>query len=322
MARPLRIQYEGAFYHITCRGNERKRIYYAKSDCDGFRSYLKDAQDKYGYLLHTYVLMSNHYHLLIETPEANLSKLMHFINGSYTNYINRRRKRTGHLFQGRYKAVVVDKDSYLLELSRYIHLNPVRAKVVHKPENYPYSSYKSFISRKKEDIVYCDLLLEMISKGRRDAARRYRAFVEKGMTEKPEDPLRDVYGGSILGAKGFIKEALGRLKEGILEKEEISYRKELQASYGPEEIIALVSRHFKIPREELTRIRGEPRKLTIYLLKKYTGMPNRQIGEFFGGLSYSAVAKLRERFSAEMKKDRSLREQLERITGELSNVKG
>lgn len=322
MARPLRIEYEGAFYHVTCRGNERKKIYFGRSDYDKFRSYLKDAQAKYGYVLHGYVLMPNHYHLLIETPEANLSKCMHFINGSYTNYINKKRKRSGHLFQGRYKGIVLDRDEYLLELSRYIHLNPVRANVVKKPEDYLYSSFKSFISRKQDDIVYRDLILEMISRAKRDAGRRYKAFVEQGLTETLEDPLKEVYAGSILGRKSFIKEALGRLREGILEKQEISYRRQLRASHGSEEIIGFILKHYKIPRGDLSGIRGQPRKLIIYMLKKYTGITNKQIGELFGELSYSAVAKVLERFSADMEKDRLLRKQVERICNGMSNVKG
>ena len=150
MVRALRIQYEGAFYHITARGNERKRIFFSNSDYDKFKDYLRKAQDKYGYLLHCYMLISNH--LLLETPNSDLSRIMHYINGSYTNYINRRKKRSGHLFQARFKAFLVDVDSYFLELSRYVHLNPVRARTVRKPEDYPYSSYRSYIFKKKEDI--------------------------------------------------------------------------------------------------------------------------------------------------------------------------
>jgi len=111
MARPIRIEYENAFYHVTSRGNERKKIFFSQADYDKFRAYLKDGQEKFGYLLHGYVLMTNHFHLLVETPQANLSQLMHFINGSYTTYVNRRKGRSGHLFQGRYKAVLVDKNS-------------------------------------------------------------------------------------------------------------------------------------------------------------------------------------------------------------------
>ncbi|MCK4792878.1 MAG: transposase, partial [Desulfobacteraceae bacterium] len=296
MARPLRIEYEGAFYHVTSRGNERRKIYYAKSDYEKFKNYLRDAQDKFGFFLHPYVFMTNHYHLLIETPEGNLNKLMHYINGSYTNYLNRRRKRSGHLFQGRYKAILIERDSYLLELSRYIHLNPVRAGIVEKPEAYEYSSYKSFISKKKEEIVHHDLILGMMSKGGRNAEKRYEAFVEKGIGENIQDPLKDVYGGSILGGKGFIKEALARLKEGVLSKEEISYRRDLQGTLGPEDIIDIISENSRVPREDLINKWGDHRNLTIHLMKKYTGMTNRQIGEFFGGLSYSAVAKIQVRF--------------------------
>ena len=101
MARPLRIEFKGAFYHVTARGNERRKIYYANADYENFKDYLKDGQEKYGYRLHCYVLMINHYHLLIETPDGNISKIMHYINGSYTTHINRKRKRSGHLFQGR-----------------------------------------------------------------------------------------------------------------------------------------------------------------------------------------------------------------------------
>ncbi len=106
MARPLRIEYEGAFYHITARGNERKRIFFGKGDYDKFKEYLLEAQDKYGYRLHCYVLMGNHYHLVIETPNGNMNKVLHYINGSYANYINRKRNRDGHLLQGRYKGEI------------------------------------------------------------------------------------------------------------------------------------------------------------------------------------------------------------------------
>jgi putative transposase len=159
MARPLRIEYEGAFYHVTSRGNEQKKIFYSKSDYEKFKHYLKEAQYKYGYLIHCFVLMTNHYHLLIETPKPNLSRVMHYLNSSYTNYINIKRKRSGHLFQGRYKAILIDRDNYLLELSRYVHLNPIRAEMAEKPEDYPYSSYNNYITREKEDMVYRDLIL-------------------------------------------------------------------------------------------------------------------------------------------------------------------
>ena len=221
MARPLRIEYEGAFYHATSRGNERKRIFSSKSDFGKFKEYLEGAKEKYGCIFHGYVLMTNHYHIILETPEGNLNKVMHYINGSYTNYFNRKRNRIGHLFQGRYKAILVDVDEYLLELSRYIHLNPVRAGIVERPESYPYSSYRSFISKSGEEIVKRELIWGMISNDG-SGASSYRGFVERGLKDGVENPLAGIYAGAILGRKSFILEAVDKLKEGIFDEEEIS----------------------------------------------------------------------------------------------------
>ncbi|MEA1933815.1 MAG: transposase, partial [Thermodesulfobacteriota bacterium] len=112
MARPLRIQYSGAFYHITSRGNERLDVFRSKADREKFLSYLATATERYHTRIHVYCLMSNHYHILLETPEGNLSQIMRHINGAYTTYFNTKRKRSGHLFQGRYKAVLVEADEY------------------------------------------------------------------------------------------------------------------------------------------------------------------------------------------------------------------
>src|SRR5438876_6091110 len=128
MARPLPIQFSHAYYHVTCRGNDRRSIYRDDRDREIFLERLRGSLGIYQAILHAYVLMSNHFHLIVETPKANLSEFMRQFNISYTGYYNRRHRRSGHLYQGRFKAVVVDKDSYLLELSRYVHLNPIRIK--------------------------------------------------------------------------------------------------------------------------------------------------------------------------------------------------
>ena len=141
MTRPLRIQYSGAFYHITSRGNERRDVFRSKADRERFLFYLAIATERYHARIHVYCLMSNHYHLLLETPEGNLSQIMRHINGAYTTYFNTKRKRAGHLFQGRYKAILVEADEYATHLSRYIHLNPIRAGMVSVPEDYTWSSY-------------------------------------------------------------------------------------------------------------------------------------------------------------------------------------
>ncbi|MBS3918459.1 MAG: transposase [Deltaproteobacteria bacterium] len=322
MARPLRIEYEGGFYHVTSRGNERRKIFYGSSDYEKFKAYLREAQEKYGYLLHSYVLMSNHYHLLIETPQPNLSQVMHLVNGSYTNYFNRKRGRSGHLFQGRYKAILIERDSYLLELSRYIHLNPVRAELVTKPEDYPYSSYGALIAKRKESFVCRDLIWKMISGEKGGASQRYKVFVEGGMVKKSDSPLKDVYGGAILGGERFIKEALGRINGEVLHKEEVSHRRELKTSCGVEEMIRKICEHLKMPFDELMREKGENRKMLIYLAKKFTGMTNRQIADLLGGITCSAVAKTYERFSLGLEENRALSEKLESLSRQLSNVKG
>jgi len=267
--------------------------------------------------------MSNHYHLILETPNADISKIMHYINGSYTGYINRRRRRSGHLFQGRYKSILVDIDSYLLELSRYVHLNPVRAKVVKRPEDYSYSSFKSFISKKKEEIIHRDLILGMISKSGRNSQRMYREFVEKSMEEDLEDPLKNSYAGSILGGKRFVKEALNRLKDdNVIEKEETSHRTELQAAFATEQIIDTIASYFQLTPEEVLKDRGDYRNIALHLMKKWTSVTNKQIGDLFGGVSFTAVSKANQRFMMRMKKDRKLRKRVDDIMRNMSHVKG
>jgi REP element-mobilizing transposase RayT len=307
---------------VTSRGNERRRIYFSKADFEKFKSYLKEAQEKYGCVLHCYVLMNNHYHLLIETPNANISKVMHYVNGSYTNYVNRKRDRSGHLFQGRYKAIVIERDSYLLELSRYLHLNPVRAKMVRRPEEYPYSSYESYITRKEEQFVYRDLIWEMISSDRRYAPRSYREFVEKAIDDDLENPLKNVYAGVILGGSRFIKDVLGSLKEEIFQREEVSHRRELQVAWSADEVIAAVASHFKVSRNEVLQENKEYRSIALYLIKRCTDMTNRRIGEIFGAMSASGVAKANQRFGKKLERDNSLRKRVEKIRIILSHVKG
>ncbi len=322
MARPLRIEYEDALYHVTARGNEKGKIYFTKADYEKFKQCIAEAEKRYGILLHCYVLMSNHYHLVIETPDSNLSKVMHHINGSYTTYMNIKKNRSGHLFQGRYKAIVVDRDDYLLELSRYIHLNPVRAGMVLRPEDYFYSSYKSYLSRNNDKILSKGLILGMLSEEEGEAKKRYRRYVESAVGEELENPLKGVYGGIILGGERFIKDVLKRLKGGSLQKEEVSHRRALKAALGTEEILEAISKHFKVARDKIVSSNsGELRKISIYMIKKHTGMINRKIGELFGGISYSAVAKTYQRFLYHLKKDKSLRKTIVEIERKMSYVK-
>ena len=145
MARPIRLEFAGALYHVTSRGDRREAIYEDDADRERFLAVLADVVRDFNWVCHAYCLMSNHYHLLIETPDANLSKGMRQLNGVYTQASNRRHGREGHLFQGRFKAILVDADSYLLEVARYVVLNPVRARMVRDPAKWPWSSYRAMI---------------------------------------------------------------------------------------------------------------------------------------------------------------------------------
>lgn len=323
VARPLRVEYEGAVYHITSRGNEQRKIFFSRKDYEKFKEYLADAIEKFGFLLHGYVLMTNHYHLIIETPEKNLSKIMHYINSSYTTYTNIKRKRSGHLFQGRFKSIVVDKDSYLLELSRYLHLNPVRVKMAQMPGDYTYSSYGSYTTPRAEKLVTTATILEMLA-SKPDAAReKYRTFVEDAMDEVIESPFKKVYGGIVLGSEGFIKEILGKIEEDMLEKEETSHRRSLRASLLPEEIVSFICSFYGLTREEIRSTkRNDVRKRCLYLLKKHTSISNRDIGEQMGGMGPATVAKVYERFVKELAGDAGLRKEIRGLQEKMSHVKG
>ncbi|RMF87410.1 MAG: transposase [Nitrospinota bacterium] len=323
MARPLRIEYEGAVYHVTGRGNEQQAIYFTPADYQKFLEYIKTAQQRYGILLHAYVLMTNHYHLLIETPEANLSKAMHSILSGYTMYINKKKERSGHLFQGRFRSIVVEKDRYLVELSRYIHLNPVRAQMVKRPEDYPHSSYPCYIGKEKSDLLTTELVLSLYARDPKTAKQRYREFVESALGREIENPYNRVYGGMILGGESFIKDVLRRLKTKDLQREDISYRRELLGKADLEDIITHVALAYGLTVQEVQQGKNrEARKVAIYLIKKHTAVTNREIGERFGGISPSAVSKVVERTEREIEQNRGLKNRLDKLIATTSHVKG
>ena len=208
MARPLRVEYAGALYHVTSRGNARKSIFKDEEDRKTFLRLLDRVNQRYRWLCHAYCLMDNHYHLVIETPEGNLTKGMRQLNGVYTQAFNRQHGRVGHLFQGRYKAILVERESYLLEVCRYVVLNPVRAKTVGKPEAWRWSSYRGTGGLEKpQACLTTDWILGQFATARTEAERRYREFVREGV-EMPSI-WNHVKGQSLLGADGFV-EKLGR----------------------------------------------------------------------------------------------------------------
>ena len=208
MARPLRIEYAEAVYHVTSRGNARRSIFKDDKDRGMLLNLLEEVNDRYHWLCHAYCLMNNHYHLVIETPDGNLSKGMRQLNGVYTMRFNRRHGSVGHVFQGRYKAILVQKETHLLEVCRYVVLNPVRAKVVEVPEGWRWSSYRATARMgKAHPCLSTGWVLGQFGSKRRVAERRYRAFVKEGIGG--DSIWEDVRGQSILGERDFVDRLIG-----------------------------------------------------------------------------------------------------------------
>lgn len=183
MARPLRIEFSGAFYHVTSRGDRREPIFDDDEDRLMFLGILNEVVTRFNWMCHAYCLMTNHYHLVVETPDGNLSKGMRQLNGMYTQASNRRHGRTGHLFQGRFKGILVDKESYLLELARYVVLNPVRAGMVKHPGKFLWSSYRAMAGDTPvPGWLTTDTTLTLFGKRRATARRRYSEFVLEGIS--------------------------------------------------------------------------------------------------------------------------------------------
>jgi REP element-mobilizing transposase RayT len=304
MARPLRIEYPGAFYHITARGNERKDIFWDERDKERFLAYLETAVVRYKAVIHVYCLMNNHYHLLMSTPAGNLSQIIRHINGAYTIFFNKRHHRFGHLFQGRYKAILVDADVYAAELSRYIHLNPVRAGLVKLPGEYPWTNYLCYIGEKKAPKWQTmDWLLGYFGRAREEAKREYRAFVESKIVA-PEDPLKKSIACAILGRPHFIEE---------IKRKYLGDRKRNRDVPA----VAVLTRQApqKIAEKVRLEFRDKPeyaRKIAIYLSHRFSGIPLKEIGRQFS-IGESAVSQASRRFESTLSENPRLREKVNKV---------
>ena len=211
MSRPLRIEYAGAVYHITSRGNEKKAVYKDDVDRETFLDALFQVNKRYNWICHAYCLMNNHYHLIIETPDGNLSAGMRQLNGVYTQTFNKRHKRVGHLFQGRYKAILIQKDSHLLEVSRYVVLNPVRAKAAERPELWKWSSYQATGGKEKpHPCLTTEWILGQFGTTRSIAEEAYQKFVQSGIRQ--ESIWKALRAQSILGEEEFTTTLMDYLR--------------------------------------------------------------------------------------------------------------
>jgi len=212
MARPLRIEFPGALYHITVRGDRQEPIYEDNQDRQYFIELLGQVIIQGNWICHAYCLMDNHFHLMVETPDGNLAKGMRQLNGVYTQSSNLRHHRVGHLFQGRYKAILVDRDAYLLELARYTPLNPVRAGMVKHPGNWPWSSYRAMVGAvKSPPWLTTQAILDLFSKKQTLARKKFQRFVAEGIGNESiwKNLNRQIY----LGSDRFIERMQAKLEQ-------------------------------------------------------------------------------------------------------------
>lgn len=315
MARPLRITYPGAFYHVASRGNERKVVFKSRADRRQFLSYLASATERYNAAIHCYALMGNHYHLLMETPSGNLPQIMRHINGAYTTYFNRRRNRAGHLFQGRYKAILVEKDAYAKELSRYIHRNPVKAGLTEKAADYEWTSYRAYIGAlAAPEWLRPDFILGAFSPRRAVARRRYEAFVNRIPVADCDSPLQEAAGGIILGSPAFVESIKAAHLANKPAGRDLPEMRNLQDQPSASFIDGTVER---IAPEAPKLVRN----LKIYFNHRYSGLRLKQIGQRFA-IGESAVSQVCRRLDKRKAGDAVLSRLVKKIEKDLKSSKG
>ena len=276
MARKPRIQYPGAFYHVIARGNGGQKIFRDSQDYERYINFLREYKVRFGFLLYAYTLMPNHIHLLLEMKETPLSKVMQVLQFRYTRNFNIRYKKWGHLFQGRYKAILCDKDSYFLELSAYIHLNPVRGGLVKKPHQYPWSSYRFYVRDEKEKFVDEDFLLAQFSNRKTTAKRAYGHFVRSRISHGHREDFYDLTDQRFLGTEEFVDDIRRELKE----------RPSFVYDVSIQELIDSVSNALKISEDLFySNTRNRPgalgRAVVGYLGKELTNLPLKSTAEHF-----------------------------------------
>lgn len=328
MARPLRIQYPGAVYHVTCRGNERRIIFKADEDRHAFLRNLSKSLNIYSVRLHAYVLMANHFHLLVETALGNLSEFMRHFNITYTGYFNRRHHRVGNLYQGRYNSLLVEKEPYLSILSRYIHLNPIRISAFEQRGlqqkieyllQYPWSSLPGYVERKKRNaLVDCSLVLADYGgdseRGRRAYRKQLLADLDNGLEIK-----NDIFGQSVVGGESFLEWVKETFLDGRATAEQPAAKK-IKSHRQKETILALIEAETGKDLAALKAEKGALRGLAMDLLFRHGGIRGPEIGALFE-IGYSAVSQERKRLRAAKEEDCHL-QNLERVLEErLSTIK-
>lgn len=333
MARSLRLEYEGAIYHVTARGNERSRIFALRSDRLRFLEKLAESVETYHVRLYAYTLMTTHWHALVETPRGNVSAFMQQFNTSYTTYYNIRHQRVGHLYSGRYKARLVQGDEYLLRLARYIHLNPVRtdamkncllAEKKKRLREYVWSSYRAYIgAAPREQWVDYGPLMAMITRGRGRREDEYRHYVEAGIGIEDEQLAKALkWSSKGVGDREFCRWVdieMKRLAGRMGAPEDVAMRR-VEVGVEPEDILVAVCCRCHVPESELRGMRkkSEARSLAMKLLIEYGGLTQREAGRTLGLRDGSGVSRAIRDFNKRINSDKRLARLYERTRADLS----
>ena len=303
MARPLRIEFEGAIYHLCGRGNARQSIFHDERDCARFVELLGQSAQRFDAAILCFVLMGNHFHLVAQTHRPNLRKWMHWLLVSYTVYFNRRHHSSGHLFQGRYKSFLVQEGDYLLGLSRYVHLNPVRgaslgrgapAQRRKRLRAFKWNSYRGYAGLSAQfPFVKEEMALGELRGPKRAERLRYRRFVEEGLVREIESPFEALLWQAVLGDESFVQKLRDRIKGLHKQRREITALRKAVPSIDADKILERVAERYKVHRARLVA-RGEwglpAKNVAMWMIWETGSKSLREIGELFGGLDYAAVA--------------------------------
>jgi REP element-mobilizing transposase RayT len=320
MARQHRIEMPGIVYHVYDRGNEKMRIFRDDLEKKNFLVFLKKIKDKMPFKLHAYVLMNNHYHLLIEPCDIPVSNIMPVLKTKYSHYFNFKHNRVGHLYESRYKCLLVEDDEYLLSAIRYIHLNPVKAGIVKSIDDYEWSSHAELIGRSGIGLLDQGLIKNIFSNDGNDPVREYRAFMGHAWKKDKGREIEEYFDRMVFGTKQFAVEILQKAKSAGLRVRDQAFRGDWADT---EEILDRTAEVFEVKREEMIKKKGKwniAKPAAIYLLWKNTSLSPAEIAEIFNKQHPSGIKGLIRSAEEKMDKNAEYRELVNYI--ENSVVKG
>jgi REP element-mobilizing transposase RayT len=324
MSRPIRIAFPGAWYHVMNRGRRAEKIYLDEHDYQVFVDLLQETTEAWNVKIAAYSLVPNHYHLLVHTPEGNISRAMRHINGVYTQRFNTRHHMDGQLFRGRYKSILVSGDKYLLQIVHYIHTKPLKAGLVEDLKAYPWSSHKPYLSvAKKWSWIHKEFILNLLSKDKKSQLKAYRRYVAASDEEGFDKVITAKKWPSILGPQAFTDWVKSTYKD-IQGDIEIPRAQELLL--GTDKILSVVCNHYKVDRNQLYLTKrgsfNEPRCAAIYLIRKLRHDTLVEIGKIFNLDKYSSVSSIIERMKSRMKSDQKLRTRIQKLEKKLRKHHG